>query len=69
MRALRFLLRSPAHRCSTATALEYALIAALIAVPIVATTTSVGTELAGLLHNFGTYLAACPLVVPDPPLP
>ncbi len=68
MRGLRFL-RSPAHHCSTATALEYALIAALIAVPIMAATTSVGRELAGLLHNFGAYLAGVPLVEPDPPLP
>jgi Flp pilus assembly pilin Flp len=66
MCALRVFLRSPVrHRSSVATALDYALIVALIAVPITEIMASAG-ELTGLLHDVGTYLAIVPAVEPDP---
>lgn len=52
-----------------ATVVEYALIAALIALPVAVTTISVGRELSGLMHNLGAELAGVPLTEPDPPYP
>ena len=67
MRPVCVLLRSPAHHRGGVTGIEYALIAALIAVTIVPTAASVGKQLAGLMHNVGATLAGVPLVEPDPP--
>ena len=43
---------------SGATAIEYGLIAALIAVGIIAAATTLGTSLSGLFTRIGTKLAA-----------
>ena len=45
--------------------LDYALIVALIAVPITQIMASAG-QLAGLLHDVGAYLTGVPAVGPDP---
>ena len=69
VRALSVLLWSLARHRGGATAVEYALIAALIAVPVVPAATSVGRELSGLMVNIGAYLADVPTTEPDPPYP
>jgi Flp pilus assembly pilin Flp len=56
------------HRGAT-TAIEYALIAALLSVTVVPQAASVGKQLSGLMHNNGAYLEGVPLTEPDPPLP
>ena len=45
---------------SGATAIEYGLIAALIAVAVIATVTSVGTNLQAVFTHISTHLAAAP---------
>ena len=42
------------------TALEYGLIAALIAVVIITSVTTLGTNLKGVFNNLGTHMAALP---------
>jgi Flp pilus assembly pilin Flp len=56
------------HRGAT-TAIEYALIAALLSVTIVPQAASAGKQLLGLMNNISTYLAGVPPTEPDPPLP
>jgi Flp pilus assembly pilin Flp len=56
------------HR-GAATAIEYALIAALLSVTVGPQAASVGKQLSGLMHNIGAYLEGVPLTEPDPPLP
>jgi len=69
VRALSVLLWSLARHRGAATALEYALIAALIGVPVALTTISVGRELSGLMVNVGADLRNVPRTETDPPLP
>jgi len=51
-------LRSLADDCDGATAIEYGLIAGLIAVAIIVAVTLVGTDLSGLFTNIGGQVAA-----------
>ena len=67
MRALCVLLRSLALYHGGATAIEYALIAALVAVTVVPTAATVGKELAGFMHNVGASLAGVPQTEVYPP--
>lgn len=60
------LLRSLARQRGGATALEYALIAALIAAPILPTTASVGKQLSSLMVSISAYLSGVPQTEPDP---
>jgi Flp pilus assembly pilin Flp len=69
VRALSVLLQSLAHHRGAATALEYALIAALLSVTVVPQAASVGKQLSGLMNNIGAYLSGVPLTEPDPPFP
>ncbi len=69
VRALSVLLWSLVRHRGAATALEYALIAALIGVPVALTTISVGRELSGLMINVSADLANVPRTEPDPPYP
>jgi Flp pilus assembly pilin Flp len=54
------------HRLGV-TGIEYALIAALVAVTVVPTAASLGKQLAGLMHNVGASMAGIPLTELDPP--
>lgn len=49
------------------TAIEYALIAALIAVAIVATVTAIGTSLCNTFNKVLTGLGSAPVGCPGPP--
>ena len=69
MRALSVLFQLLTRHRGAATAIEYALIAALLSVTVVPQATSVGKQLSGLMHNIGAYLAGVPLTEPDPPFP
>jgi Flp pilus assembly pilin Flp len=66
---LSALLWSLARHRGGVTALEYALIVALLSVTVVPQATSVGKQLSGLMHNIGAFLAGVPLTEPDPSLP
>ena len=67
MHALRLLLRSLAAHRRAATAIEYACIAALLAMTIAVATTSVGHQVGGLLNNVARHLLGAPLVEPPAP--
>jgi Flp pilus assembly pilin Flp len=67
VRVLCVLLRSTARHRGGATAIEYALIAALVALTIVPTTATVGREMAGIVHNVGASIRGVPQVDVDPP--
>ncbi len=57
MRSLTTLIKKLGKSDSGVTAIEYALIAALIAIVIVASVTLVGTDLGTILDNFSKNLA------------
>ena len=57
MRSLKPLIKKLGKSDSGVTAIEYALIAALIAIVIVASVTLVGTDLGTMLDNFSKNLA------------
>jgi len=67
--ALSVLLLSLARHRGGVTAIEYALIVALLSVTIAPQATSIGKQLSGLMHNIGASLARVPLTEPDPPIP
>ena len=69
MRALGVLLWSLVRHRGATTAIEYALIVALLSVTVVPQAASVGKQLSGLMHNIGAYLSGVPLTEPDPPFP
>ena len=69
VRALGVLFQSLARHRGAATAIEYALIAALLSVTVGPTAASVGRQLGGLMVNIGAYLEGVPLTDPGPPLP
>ena len=69
MRALSVLLWSLIRHRGAATAIEYALIAALLSVTVVPQAASFRRQLSGLMVNIGAYLSGVPLTEPDPPLP
>ena len=69
MRALGVLLWSLVRHRGATTAIEYALIVALLSVTVVPQAASVGKQLSGLMHNIGAYLEGVPLTEPDPPFP
>ena len=67
MRALCMFFRLLAHHRGGAAGIEYALIAALVAVMVVPTAATVGKRLAGVVHNVGASIAGVPLTELDPP--
>ena len=69
MRALGVLLWLLVRHRGATTAIEYALIVALLSVAVVPQATSFGRQLSGLTANIGAYLTGVPLTEPDPPLP
>ena len=69
MRALSVLFQSLARHRGATTAIEYALIAALLSVTVGPTAASFGRQLSGLMVNIGAYLSGVPLTEPGPPVP
>ena len=69
MRALCVLFQMLARHRGGVTALEYALIAALLSVTVVPQAASFGKQLSGLMYNIGASLAGVPLTEPDPLIP
>jgi len=59
LRALCILLRSLAHHRGGVTGIEYALIAAVIAVAIVPAAATVGKQMAGIMCDISASLAGC----------
>jgi Flp pilus assembly pilin Flp len=67
LRALCILLRSLVRHRGGVTGLEYAIIAAMIAVAVVPAAVTVGKQLAGLMQDAGATLAGVPLKDSDRP--
>jgi len=67
--ALSVLFQSLSRHRGATTAIEYALIAALLSVTVVPQAASVGKQLSGIMNNIGAYLSGVPQTEPDPPFP